>query len=293
MTSESNHTYRYAITNNATSTPSASDSISALSKSDNNFITNGLGKYIALNQDLYLWVWESDYKNEELVVKGVKIEKPELPKYTNAFTDSCHLVHNSTIITFNFPIGNTKDQSRKINVKVGKISDNKLLQKLYKENEAGFSDLLNYAKTSDSLYNNTITSNHFSGYFTPDESLPNFDSSKLEDDAYYFLYVELDDENGKYIPAEAVTFAQASLYNDTGAWYLFFYGSSDFQWSNMDIGTETDDKKDEQKPNNDNTVSNKIIPATGEKAVIGIIALLLIITVATRFKLKNKYNGIK
>ena len=147
--------------------------------------------------------------------------------------------------------------------------------------------MLNYSKTAETIYSNTLTANEYNGYETNlgDGALTGFDYRKLEDGAYYFLYIELDDEGGKYIPAETVTFAQASTYFDfSGDWFLFFYGSADFKWANIDLDEQRDD---------DTTVAPTVIPATGEKAVIGIIALLLIITVATHFKLKNKYNGIK
>ena len=107
----------------------------------------------------------------------------------------------------------------------------------------------------DGLYNIEYSSNSYT-------QKPAIELSGLQDEAYYFLYVKADDENGKYIEQEAVTLAQADVFSD--AWFLFFYGSDDFKWAdfndvNVDSGT-----------NNivDNTIAPGKIPQTGLHVIL-------------------------
>lgn len=288
VTPKDSHIYKYLITDSTTEPQLDKSSLTSLTYKDKTFVgsDNNIGNHIALNKDMYLWIYDIYNEDYKLVVNGIKIEKPEFQKYTEAFGKTTVISKKDATISLKYPI-NLNEQNRKINIKIGKISDNKILQKISKNDASGFSDLLNYAKTSDLLYNNTVIANNTHGYSNSNGSLPDFNSSSiLEDGAYYFLYVELDDENGKYIPIESVTLAQAHV-NDSVGYIFFFYGSGDFQWSNMD----GDSNLNEEQP--DNTKSKVILPATGEKAVIGVIALFVIIALITRLKLRNKYKGIQ
>lgn len=304
VTPISKHSYKYAITNNATSAPSVSNNTDYLNKSDNNLITRGLGDHIALNQDLYLWVWESDYKNEELVVKGVKIEKPEIPKYAKAFVDTSTRLTAAAYETgwFNisllYPFGDLQKQGRKINFKIGKITDNTILSKIHNNESDGWASLLEYAKSANTITDKTVVSNRFNGYDTIDANNElGISRNSLEKDAYYFIYADLDDEDGKYLSAEAVTLAvNKGVYDQTSTednfYFLEFYGSESFNWENFDDSNESEDvQKEEQK--DDKSKAPTRLPDTGEKAIIAIISLFGIVAIVTHLKLKNNYRDIK
>lgn len=47
------------------------------------------------------------------------------------------------------------------------------------------------------------------------------------------MYVEFDDENGKYYPIEGVTLAQAWFSSSSEDWDLFAYTKGDFQWDGL------------------------------------------------------------
>lgn len=302
VTPISKHSYKYAITNNATSTPSASGSTS-LSISDNNFVTRGLGEYIALNQDLFLWIWENDYENEELVVKGVKIEKPEIPEYAKAFQDTSTRLTAAMYdtgwlqISLLYPFGDLKKQNRKINYKIGKVTDNEILRKIRDNNSDGWSSLLEYAKSSKTIADKTVTANQPYGYSTTNaNSELGISRDSLEEGAYYFIYVALDDEDGKYLNTEAVTLAvNKGTYNTSNGfdhYFLEFYGSKNFNWEDFDDSNEAEDgQKDNQET--DKSKAPTRLPDTGEKAIFVAIGLFVIIAVSTRLKLKNRYKDIK
>lgn len=261
--------YKYVISSNNAVTPDVSTANVIYSK-NNDVIISGIGEKIALNSEQYLWLWEDD----KLVINAEKITKPEIPTGLNAFNSICHLAFNSTNIAMKYPFGDLSANGRKLNIKIGRISDREMLKKLNKN--PNDSSLLQYAKDTDSIYLNTLTCNEGSGYSTTDKKLPDLDESKIENGVYYYVYVSLDDENGKYIPVESVTFAQASKI-DSGEWFLFLYGTLDFKWP-ADIGDE-DQKKDP-------SVAKEDSPNTGEKSMYAVFAALiaLVVILGRRFR---------
>lgn len=281
VVAKENKFYTYEITANKDTIPTKpTTNENNASLRDNKLTIHSLGNKIALNQDMYLWIWEG----EELVLKGQKLAKPEIKKGIKAWNSSSFIASSDVQILLMQQVGNLKNNPRKMNIRIGRITDNSLLNKL-KENP-NTEELLTYAKTKECIYNNTVTTNWHRGY--KEKTLPNFDSSKLIDGAYYFVYAELENEDGKYIPIENVTFTQAKTYAEQGAWYLFLYGSSDFKWSeNLSADSNQDDKKV------DNTQSDKKIPQTGAKATISIVFASIVAIGIAGYLGYRRYNGIK
>lgn len=219
---------------------------------DENYIyTRDISKYAELNQDMYIWILQetglgNSYYDEdgeytssivEFLVEGEEVQRAELPKlnlilqtlsigyWTNLTTGE---TENYTHIDFNFP---TATQNRKFKLKIGKITDTAILAKIQKNDYAGITELLNYAKTHDAVYSEDLETTSKS-YFTTEGTL--FDGRKLlENKAYYYVYVEFDDENGKYYPIEGVTLAQAWFSPSSEDWDLFAYTKGDFQWDGL------------------------------------------------------------
>ena len=156
-------------------------------------------------------------------------------------------------------------------MKIGKITDTDILQKIKNEDASGFADLLTYAKSEKAIYDEIVNVNKndsSSIEYIKDSTTENeiIDLKNLEDSAYYFLYIQADDEDGKYITQEAVTLAQASV-NSKDSWGLFFYGSSDFEWADFETSA----------PGEDDTTAPGTIPQTGAQVIIwSIIAVALI-----------------
>lgn len=238
---------------------------------DENYIyTRNISKYAELNQDMYIWILQEsrlgdNYYNENgnyvsyatrFVTDGKKITRAELPKlnlilqtfsisYWNSTTSNEK--NNYTYIKFNFP---TQVENRKFTLKIGKITDNSILSKIQKNDYTGITELLNYAKSHDSIYSQNLTTTS-EAYFRSDTSL--FDGKKLlQNKGYYYIYVEFDDENGKYYPIEGVTLGQAWLSSSSDSWDLWAYTSDDFQWDNLSSTTQETPKKTE-----DDTVAKR------------------------------------
>lgn len=63
--------------------------------------TNDITSYLELNQDLYLWVVETNSNNEHnFVVEGKKLDRPEYPKYNNVFSSILFSSENYSQLTF-------------------------------------------------------------------------------------------------------------------------------------------------------------------------------------------------
>ena len=227
------------------------------------------------------------YGSNDYAIYGKELKRYDEPKYIEGFTDSSHVTHDSTQIITSFTHGS--ENVRKLYIKIGKITDTSILQKIKNQDSSGFADLLKYAKSNkgdiiDGKYDANKGYN-FLEYNSNDtsENKPVLDISKTEGDAYYFLYVSGDTENGKYIEQEAVTLANCHAY-DNGNRYLFFYGKDDFTWADFgSVPTTTETKKD-------NTVADGKIPQTGETVTI-FAALGITLIVGTIGIVKYRKNN--
>lgn len=268
--------------------------ILGVNQEENYLYTNFIDEYVERNQDLYVWVLESQkleesYYNEEgepisyatkYIVEGQKVERPELPKLNGIihsfslgkYDDPNNEEHKYTRINFRVP---SVTENRKFTLKIGKVTNKTILQKIKNNDYVGITELLKYAKESNSIYEKELTT-IYEGYYKNEDVL--FDGKTLlEDDGYYFIYVIFDDENGKYYPIEGVTLGQAWHSSDNKSWDLWAYNDEKFEWTDLSSGSEPDDTK---APNP--------LPQTGLQTVFGITAIVLI-GIIVFLKSKNNY----
>lgn len=307
--------YHYIITSNNTKPTLSFTSYGALDtdvvteakylsvNTEENYIyARNLDKYVELNQDLYLWVvedvkLESYYATGEstyishstkFVVEGEKLTRPELPQLNlilKSFSiwggeNSANTEEYSSIY-FRFP---TAVENRKFKIKVGRVTDNTILQKIQNNDYSGITSLLTYAKNNNAVYTADLTTTR-EGHFNADKAL--FDGlSLLENKAYYYIYVEFDDENGKYYPIEGVTLGQAWISSSNTYWDLWAYTNENFEWNNLSSTPTETEKKEEP----DNTVATGKLPQTGvEFGIVLVIITLLGVSVFVY----RKYSRLK
>lgn len=113
----------------------------------------------------------------------------------------------------------------------------------------------------------------------------------LQNNSYYFIYAELDDENGKYYPVEGVTYANAFVAESQKSYFLHFLNID--SWN----GTPTNTNPTTSKPSAssspiDTTISKKSIPFAGNKTVIIAIVVLTILAILGNIQYK-RYKDIK
>ncbi len=177
-------------------------------------------------------------------------------------------------------------ETRKINIKIGEITDKNILLSI-KNGEANcLQKLLNYAKTAESICSTTVPVGRSSSITS---------NMNLVNDKYYYVYMEMDDEDGKYYPVEDVSLYQALVDDEVGK-ELFDYLSGEFKWNleNDETGNAptTTDNESQETEKKDETTSPKAIPATGIKSILMVIVALTGIAVFCSYKY-NKWKGIK
>jgi len=271
VTPKSNSLYYLLITSNADKPKITSDTekkkISLTYDSDNKkFYSHELEEYVELNQDLYASVIEEN-KDKEVVIYGKKINRYSEPKYNDAFFATFMTNKKDQIIT-KFTYSGKAD--RNVQIKIGRVTDLSIIKKIKNEDNSGFESLLSLAKSNDGIFNKNVEIkkdsksdvSYDANKDSNEEDLIKLDN--LQDGAYYFLYVKVDDENGKYITQEAVTLAQGQTY--PGGWSMFFYGDNNLKWPDYENTKQEDD-----------STAKGELPQTGVQATV-IISLIVIFT---------------
>lgn len=230
--------------------------------------------------DIYIHLYEKTLDMPYTKFYDKKIERPAGPGI-NAFTDYTMSTQSRTQICFNLPYSIIT--GRKLTYKIGKIDDNDLLLAIKNGDPSAFTSLMEFARNqTNPIIEETVETNSSLGYDTDDEIFP---GNKLVDGGYYYLYALLDGENGTYIPVESVTLAMASVYPslEDCPWYLFFYGSSDF---NFDGVTEPD--VPDIKPDNKEDKKPSVLPKTGESILYISLAIgTVIVAIILHKKIKK------
>lgn len=249
------------------------------------------------NEDIYVSIVEQldyPYGDTNLVLEVQKISHPGI---FNKLGNRIHTYFTSSSTkTFYFApncvnsvtkLGNPKT----INIKVGKINDIELLKEIQNNKQNGFQKLLSYANQQIE-YNYTGTINYdldINSGIT--ESLT--PQMKLEGNAYYFVYFNIDTENGKYYPVEDIAIYRASGTNE-----LVRYDEKDFVIEIEEpippIITPTENPNGQQLANNekspDSTQATGELPYTGVS--IKLIAILILAILGT-FIVYFKYNKLR
>ena len=290
-----NHTYYTFITNGATEPELIYGRNNQINEIELDYayygistktLSSNINKYIERNGDMYYWLLEEqrDSKTDQYVNKFIvsrrKIERPEQLALTKRITAT--FTKDDTFVTSHLPYD--YNITRKAKVKVGQITDNTILLSLKNNESNALNKLLSYARTANSIYYDTLDLGELKrGVIS---------SSNLIDNAYYYIYIELDDENGTYYPVEDVSFCQAYIDNaEKGEFRLTTYVS----WNSFinDDGNNQQEESKDTTPPKDNTTASGTIPQTGEIYTI-LVSVIVLITVASVFAYKyNRYKGIK
>lgn len=181
-----------------------------------------ISKYLEKSGDIYVWIYETQIVNNvrqnKCIIEAQKIERPALKKIGTRM--KCYFLNEETS-THLFEAYNYEN-ARKINVKIGKVTDKSILRAIKNGETDCLQKLLDYAKNADSIYTGTVPLGR-------SESITN--KLNLVNDEYYYVYMVLDDENGKYFPVEDVSLYQALTYEKDGktSKNLFDYLNDNFK----------------------------------------------------------------
>ncbi len=221
--------------------------------------------------DIYITICEIDKETyiPKIVLKSKKIERPSFLPITQRIT--AYFFKDETN-TFCWEIHG--ENERKVNYKIGKVNDIELLKSLKNGESSAYQKLMEYAKKSEAIATGTVK-------LGTDKTI--MDKLNLVDDEYYFVYLELDTEEGKYYTIEDVSLYQALVNKDLGIKNLASIVDKDFKW-NLD-----DEKLKEEK---DTTISKNELPNTGI-TIITVLAFLTLITISLiAFRKYKSYKDI-
>ena len=233
-----------------------------------------ISKYLEKSGDIYVWIYETQIVNNvrqnKCIIEAQKIERPALKKIGTRM--KCYFLNEETS-THLFEAYNYEN-ARKINVKIGKVTDKSILRAIKNGETDCLQKLLDYAKNADSIYTGTVPLGR-------SESITN--KLNLVNDEYYYVYMVLDDENGKYFQVEDVSLYQALTYEKDGktSKNLFDYLNDNFKWNLGNDDTTID-----------NTTATGKLPQTGASIVI-YVAITLVIVAGVIFAIKYKKYNIK
>lgn len=233
-----------------------------------------ISKYLEKSGDIYVWIYETQIVNNvrqnKCIIEAQKIERPALKKIGTRM--KCYFLNEETS-THLFD-AYSYENARKINVKIGKVTDKSILRAIKNGETDCLQKLLDYAKNADSIYTGTVPLGR-------SESITN--KLNLVNDEYYYVYMVLDDENGKYFPVEDVSLYQALTYEKDGktSKNLFDYLNDNFKWNLGNDDTTID-----------NTTATGKLPQTGASIVI-YVAITLVIVAGVIFAIKYKKYNIK
>ena len=301
VTPKENHSYSLYITSNSNK-PDVFDENGLLitegritmiydkdSKTLKTLSSDEMANYVELNQELYVNICETyqstDKYKKNVVSYGNKLTRYSEPKYNDAFSATFVSCNKTQIVT---TFTHAQSNNRKIQIKVGKITDISILQKIKNENSTGFKELLDYAKSNSGVYDQVLNAEQNDSYaieYQADKEDNSFiNLNGLQDEEYYYLYVKPIDENGKYVSNEAVTFGQAYVSNDY--WALRFYGSSDFKWTDWETNPG-----EGGTGSGDDSVIPGTLPKTGyEYLAYGGAILVVAVCGFIAYKKYRKYN---
>lgn len=235
-----------------------------------------------LSGDTYMYIIEScmnykdvNYGKDKVIVKAQKVEKDKLPAYGERL-DIFVVDPNENNAFSN--LGTTK--TRKLNYKIGKINSDDILRAFKNESsDSAFKKLYDYAKSTKILKEGTISMG---------DSKPNIVSDmKLDDNGYYFIYLSLDTENGKYDAVDDITIYRAITDDGKNKMIHFAFNTIDVK----DKEESKEEKKEEDKKDSSQAPSN--IPQTGATSTIAIITGITLAVGTVGFIGYRKYNGVK
>lgn len=175
---------------------------------------------LQLNGDIYVSFKETSNGQAKVVLQSKKINRPDLEQ----IGQRVNFIFNNDFTHVNWNTYNegTNKNNRKINIKIGSVNDNTILQNIKNGKSNSLQSLLNYAKQqTSSVYTKSISANSNTSSIISEMN--------LKDKQYYYVYAIFDDENGKYYPIEDVSLYQANI--GSAGNILYNYLDSNFTWN--------------------------------------------------------------
>lgn len=234
---------------------------------------------ISESTDLYLYLWVNRDNNIVTIEEAYKIERtiPYLTKRIGGLF--LRKTNGDTYITAKIQFEGFKDITN-LKCKIGLVTDIALLREIKSDATTGTKKLLEFAETDSGIKQITVNANGNTDF--------DLNELGLENGKYYYVYFATENSE-KHFELEDINLYQATISENKSM--LHRMDKSEFKW---DFSEETEkEENEEEKTENkeDNTVSEKKLPNTGKTLLWGILAIIVIITIAMNYN-KNRYKNV-
>ncbi len=150
--------------------------------------------------DIYVWVRETIGSDKQLIASAVKVERPDIMLSKRIQTN---FLYDYTRVNILYP-SDTNNANRTVKYKIGRVTDLSIVRAMNTTDEtqlkAALNRLLAYAKADAGMHQGEVQTGQT-------ESITRY-MLDLEDDVYYYAYLEVDTEDGKYYAIEDVNLYQ-------------------------------------------------------------------------------------
>ena len=218
---------------------------------------------------IYIWIAEYQENEGKVLLTSKEVERLEQLPLGRRIIGYIQNIDTKDSIYVNEPFS---ADSRSINYKIGEITNREMISKVINNESGALQELLNHAKNAQSLSQGTTK--------LQDNENSIIDGINLKDKAYYFVYYEAEDENGKYYPIEDIALMQALKLGD--GWTLVDYTDDRFSFE------QENNNQNNNQNNNDDTVAEGKLPQTGETISICIaVTALIVLAIAVAYVIKK------
>lgn len=220
--------------------------------------------------DVYIWVKEENNGDKRIVLSKVKLQRntPNGKKLKAFFFAD----KTSTFLYTDQDINLT---TRKVNYKIGIITDQNVIKAMKNGDSNAYSLLLNYAKNDSKSIG--------SGKVKVGQDVSITGNLNITHDKMYYGYLTMDDENGKYYPVEDVDIYYGVNYD--GEKGLFDSSNTNFKWVYNETATTSNSK--------DTTTSPNKIPKAGVYYSVATGVLILLAISGTAYFKYRKMKDVK
>lgn len=273
-----NHSY-YFLVSNSNVRPTG-DNVRTFNVIPDTNRSYSISSYIELSGDIYVWFYEeyySDGRQTKEHFSTVKLERPALNSVGSRMHAYFFNEYTSTYINEFY----SSVDSRTLKIKIGYVNDINILKNIRDKKANCLVDLLNYAKNADSVYVAQVPLGQ------SDSITSGFDIKNKE---YFYVYMELDDENGKYSPLEDVSLYQGCVSESVGK-NLFDYLSDSFKWELDEGGSSSGEPNPGTVTPTDPTQATTPLPDTGKELLIAILVSFIAIG-AGSYIIYRKYKDV-
>lgn len=254
-----------------------------------------INRFVESAGDIYVSIVEglkpegSENTEYRIVVSGKRVDKPSQQAVSNRVY--CKFDDEKTIISILEPHTST---DRKVSIAIGKITDEKLLNRIKEGDKTAFNDLLTYANGAfESKDAKKISySNEMKTYEIINKEGPSITRDiPMEHNEFYYVWVWVGDEfegSGKYEGIEDVSLYQAKV-GEKNQKELVEYREEGFSWEKENINTSQEDPDIAKIREKNANVNNKLMLQILVGIILGlIIVIVVVIIVAVKRANKRK-----